>query len=341
MTNNPLLEVLDLNTNSIVRLNTEKCPLLRELLLNGNVLTELNVSKNLKLETLHIGANQISTIDLAGLSCLTHFHCEEQASGMERLDLTPCTSLVYIVTYDNKMKELKLPSTESLLKIEYYDEELTSLDVTKNEKLVELFCENNQIQSIDLAHNADLRKFRGRKNPLRSLDLSNSPLLTRIEMKETATLQELILPTTLAEAVYVELNNCALDVCTINPVIDALNSTYVQENPQMKKLFIANNPGTPTCNTQAAVAKHWVVDATGNGTGCPESIEQMQQAKVDIWTNATGIGIRCNALSKAVVYSLVGEVLACTDLEKEASISLAQGVYVVRVGDWVQKVVVE
>lgn len=340
LSNNPLLEELDVDYNSVKEVKVANSPNLRELHVGDNKLTSVDVSKNTKLENLKIDGNNISSIDLTGLSELKMFNCHEQENGMETLDLTPCSNLQYLVTFNNKMKTLKLPATNTLLRIECYKENLETLDVTKNEKLVELFCEDNQLKTIDLSKNTDLRKFRGRKNPMKSLDLSNSPLLTRLEMKETPELTEVKLPETLSEIQFVEFSKCNLDACAIDGIINALNDKLVPEQPNLKKLFIKDNPGTATSNTAKAIAKHWVVDATGDATGCPQSIEELYSKNVEVRAMEKGIYVQTEQALETVVYSVGGEILSSSLVEGSVIIPVEKGTYVVRVANMAKKVIV-
>lgn len=339
--NNPLLELLDVDSNQIEDLKIDKCTSLKELIIEDNQLTSIDVSKNTKLTKLQIGENKIQEVDLTGLTELIRFHCPKQEGGMEKVDLTPCTKLQYVVTYENRMKELKLPASEDLLRIECYDEELKSLDISKNKNLTELFCENNKIESINTKDHLKLLTFRARNNPLKSLDLSNSPDLVRLEMKGTPSLSEIKVAPELKKANWIELNGCKLDACAIDFVVKALNDTFVEEQPNLKKLFIANNPGTATCNTKAATDKHWVVDAQGDGTGCPQSTLQPILDNIVIGATSKGAYIYSDIAVETTVYTVTGEVATRAIVEGATLLPLAQGSYIVQAGNKAKKIIVQ
>jgi len=111
------------------------------------------------------------------------------------------------------------------------EQQITALDVSKNTALTELGCDNNQLSSLDMSKNTALTDLRCDNNQLYALDVSNTMLT------------------------YLECQSNQFDATGLNELFGTLNG-----NTGRKEIYIANNPGTSTCDKSIATAKGWQVD---------------------------------------------------------------------------------
>ncbi len=138
ITQNPVLENIDLSRNDMNVIDVTQNPILRELRLDVNNLTSLNVTQNPLLYRLNARDNQLPSVDLT------------QNPVLEYLDLSYNQIPTLDVTQNIELRSIN---------ISYNLFTGTGLDLTQNTDLSSLNISNNQVESLDITQNVNLWSF--------------------------------------------------------------------------------------------------------------------------------------------------------------------------------------
>lgn len=163
-------------------------------------------------------------------------------TGLHTITITG-DSITYLGCYWNQLTSIDVSKNAALKRLNCGDNQLiTFLDVSKNTALTELTCWNNQLTFLDVSKNTKLSALYCNHNQLTSLDVSNNQRLVCLTVHSN-------------KFNSVELNTLfeTLHDNTINDII------FFSHYEITKKIDIANNPGTETCNRNIAANKGWRV----------------------------------------------------------------------------------
>jgi hypothetical protein len=171
LSNNPVLEVLDVENNSFVNLDVSTNMNLRKLYCFNNPLESLDVSKNLRLKELYCQMIPIDTLDVSKNDSLEILACGNSLTGLILPDTSALTDLI---CWGNLLEIVDVSGCPYLEVFKPFDNNLTSLDVSNNPLLKILDCFQNQLTELDVSNNPELNMIWCKDNQLTTLDLSNN-----------------------------------------------------------------------------------------------------------------------------------------------------------------------
>jgi surface protein len=142
LTQNPILEQLDLSRNDMNSIDITQNPLLRTFTINVNNLTSLDVTQNPILSRLEATTNQLPS-----------------------LDLTQNLVLQYLSLGFNQLPSLNITQNTELESININNNLFTGsgLDLSQNSEMFSMNISNNQVETLDFSNTI-----------MRSLDISNN-----------------------------------------------------------------------------------------------------------------------------------------------------------------------
>ena len=186
-----------------------------------------------------IGLLEIMNAQLTSLDVSNHPTLGSLTSSnnqLTSLDVSKNTALTSLVCSHDPLINWQdvINTITSLSWLACTNNQLTSLDVSKHTELTGLVLSGNQLTSLDVSNNTALTSLRCEQNRLTSLDVSNNTALRNL---------------------YIQNN--LLEADALNALFRTLNRNDVGSS---KYIYIANNPGTATCNLSFVPAS-WRVDA--------------------------------------------------------------------------------
>lgn len=109
------------------------------------------------------------------------------------------------------------------------------------------------------------------------------------------------------------------------------------------EIRIAGNPEVATAKTDIATQKGWKVDVTGDGSGCPNSIESIDETTYRITTAPHTIEVTTPQQAQVIIYDTTGhQVASCvTEPHRATTIRhLVDATYIVSIDGKAYKVLV-
>ncbi|SDS41277.1 Repeat domain-containing protein [Polaribacter sp. KT25b] len=178
VSNNPLLEKLEVLNNNISTLDLSNNPLLTEINVGGNNLTSLDVSNQTAILELNFVSNAISTIDVSQNTALTFLQGND--NGLSTLDVSLNTNLTSLAVNQNpELGSFSTAANLSLVYLNVADTGISSIDVSANTALTELFVGSNSLTSIDVSNNLLLKRLGVAFNQITNIDVSaNNKLIS-------------------------------------------------------------------------------------------------------------------------------------------------------------------
>lgn len=149
LTNNLLLNSINLADNELDEVNVAGLQHLKELVVRNNELVNLELSNLPNLEELDAENNHLSSVDLGGLSKMKDLNLDE-----------------------NELSNLELSGMPDLLKLEVVKNNLEALDFSENLMLEIIHISDNNITSIDVKYLKDLRVLLLLRCPIETLDVA-------------------------------------------------------------------------------------------------------------------------------------------------------------------------
>ena len=138
---NPALEELLCDNNSLSSLDVSKNPLLEKLSCYNCILDSIDVSKNPALKILYCEDNYFSSLDVSKNPALEELHCSH--NNLSSLDVSKNTLLRVLYCYHNNLSSLDVSKNPKLETLECYNNRLSSLKLRNNKKLDYLRCDHN------------------------------------------------------------------------------------------------------------------------------------------------------------------------------------------------------
>ena len=158
------LQNLNIDAESLTKLNVSGITKLYALNCGANQLTSLNVKGCTDLQTIYCDRNQLASLDVSGLQKLERLGCTQ--NKMTSLNVSGCTNLKILECQINQLTSLDMSGLPKLEAIECGNNLLTSINL-KGSQLGYLYCEDNPLTSLD---------FSGLTNKNISLRCYNTPL---------------------------------------------------------------------------------------------------------------------------------------------------------------------
>ena len=156
-------------------------------------------------------------------------------SGIESTTISPSSSNFLRHNYDSGTLPLTVTvAGENISDLNCTASQIMNLDVSKCTTLETLYCYNNQLRNLDLKNNSALTELNCSANQLTSMDVSNNTALKMLNCSQNL-----------------------LSAEALNTLFKTLHDHFIDE--EQKLIYILNNPGTNTCETNIASDKGWTV----------------------------------------------------------------------------------
>lgn len=259
LTQNTLLQELDVNSNHFVRLQLSHCPHLRVLNAAASELTDLDIARCDALEVLDIRYNELENLVLSKKAKLTYLQCNSNklttlpldgqnklqrlvagSNPLAELDLSSLLALQHLeIDFCKSLRWLQLPETASLSYVNCSENALSELTLKGLSGLKTLNCGNNRLTQIDLSQTPVLERLYCSMNRLEALDVSPLPRLTELFMANNAFSEQVL------QSIYAALPSLAV-------------------KPKNPNLFNGGTNRAEQSKTYLATAKNWYPAVEGN-----------------------------------------------------------------------------
>lgn len=170
------LVILKANDNSLTSIDVSENTLLEELELNYNDLTSLDVRFNQKLKILFCWRNELTDLNVRNNINLTLLHAADNNLG--DIDVSKNVKLTDLYLSGNELTDLDVSNNVDLLVLGCGYNNLTEINITNNQLIRHFTPRGNLISSLDISNQPLLSNLDCSSNELLSLDLSNNPLIT-------------------------------------------------------------------------------------------------------------------------------------------------------------------
>ncbi len=152
------LDVLNCNSNSLIRIDLSKNLLLTTFACDSNKIDSLGVSENTAINVLSCNSNALTKLDVSKNLSLTELNCG--SNQLVSVDINKNTLLKTFICSGNKLTILDISGNTALTTLVCSDNDLTALDVSKNTSLTKLDCRNNKsLEKISLAENQTISEL--------------------------------------------------------------------------------------------------------------------------------------------------------------------------------------
>lgn len=253
LSNNPMLEAVNLYMNPIKTLDVSNLPKLRELDCSYCELSSINVTGLPELAYLSCYGNTLAELDVTKNPSL--FYLNAKNNQLTSLDLSNNSNIVELRLNDNMIDSVTVNHMSGLTVLDVADNKLTTLDLSKNPELTELSVARNQLTELNLDVNTQLTSLLFNGNNIKWIDLHNNDKLISINACDNG------------------MTACELDDFYFNlPQFPELTD---EEKEQIKgftlMLYVSadTNPNDADhSDTNMATAKGWLANASGDASGC-------------------------------------------------------------------------
>lgn len=285
LSNNPLLETIELVDNQISTINLSQNTEVTLLWLETNALTEVDISNNTKLENIAVGYNQLTSLDVSNNTELWAITAEE--NQLTTIDVSNNTKLTNLWVFNNpSFNSVDVSKNTLLSRVGIWGTSIEVLDLSNN-PITGLWAENNLL----LKH-LDVRN--GNNLNISTFNVSNTPLLSCINADGTSLveLSQVMLDSgktfsaDCGDFVNIPDENFELSLLELNIDSDGfLNGKILREDAELITDLNLNNP-------------NFAADfANGDLTNVPGQI-----------SNITGIEAFVNLTNLQVSYSLINNI---------------------------------
>ena len=200
--------------------------------------------------------NQLTALDVSNNTALTYLLCHN--NQLTALDVSKNTALTSLQCGNNQLTALDVSNNTALTSLHCGNNQLTTLDVSKNTALMGLACSYNQLTILDVSNNTALSSLSCQDNQLTALDVSNNTALIGLQCENNQLTTLDVTNNTILSSFYCQNN--LFSATALNDLFETLPVNTIPNN--IKRIYIANNPGTATCDPSIATAKGWNVNTT-------------------------------------------------------------------------------
>ncbi len=264
----------DLIDNEITSIDLSKNDGLRELCVYGNPLTSLDVTNQKSLVYLDCAAcYELTELDIAENARLVYLDCHGNKIG--NLDLSNCSGLVELIAFNNELTEIDFGNNPELMSVKLTNNKLTSLDVSNLAKLEELEANGNMLAEVDVENNGNLVSLSLGDNDLTSLDLSTNTKLQSLSFNDNA-IHSIDL-SMLRELGSINCGGNGMTACEMDDFYWNLPEFPYDEDEITGTTLTVQTGEEETPNDARnadsfiATDKGWIVNITGNASGCDEA----------------------------------------------------------------------
>ncbi len=264
----------DLIDNEITSIDLSKNDGLIELCVYGNPLTSLDVTNQKSLVYLDCAAcYELTELDIAENARLAYLDCHANKIGS--LDLSNCSGLVELNAGNNELTEIDFGNNPELVSIKLTNNKLTSLDVSNLAKLEELEANGNMLAEVDVENNGNLVSLSLGDNDLTSLDLSTNTKLQSLSFNDNA-IHSIDL-SMLRELGSINCGGNGMTACEMDDFYWNLPEFPYDEDEITGTTLTVQTGEEETPNDARnadsfiATDKGWIVNITGNASGCDEA----------------------------------------------------------------------
>lgn len=264
----------DLIDNEITSIDLSKNDGLRELCVYGNPLTSLDVTNQKNLVYLDCAAcYELTELDIAENARLAYLDCHANKIGS--LDLSNCSGLVELNAGNNELTEIDFGNNPELMSVKLTNNKLTSLDVSNLAKLEELDANGNMLAEVNVANNGNLVSLSVGDNDLTSLDLSTNTKLQSLSFNDNA-IHSIDL-SMLRELGSINCGGNGMTACEMDDFYWNLPEFPYDEDEITGTTLTVQTGEEETPNDARnadsfiATDKGWIVNITGNASGCDEA----------------------------------------------------------------------
>ncbi len=264
----------DLIDNEITSIDLSKNDGLRELCVYGNPLTSLDVTNQKNLVYLDCAAcYELTELDIAENAQLAYLDCHANKIGS--LDLSNCSGLVELNAGNNELTEIDFGNNPELMSVKLTNNKLTSLDVANLAKLQELEANGNMLTEVDVENNGNLVSLSLGDNDLTSLDLSTNTKLQSLSFNDNA-IHSIDL-SMLRELGSINCGGNGMTACELDDFYWNLPEFPYDEDEITGTTLTVQTGEEETPNDARnadsfiATDKGWIVNITGNASGCDEA----------------------------------------------------------------------
>lgn len=264
----------DLIDNEITSIDLSKNDGLRELCVYGNPLTSLDVTNQKNLVYLDCAAcYELTELDIAENAQLVYLDCHGNKIG--NLDLSNCSGLVELIAFNNELTEIDFGNNPELMSVKLTNNKLTSLDVSNLAKLEELEANGNMLAEVDVENNGNLVSLSLGDNDLTSLDLSTNTKLQSLSFNDNA-IHSIDL-SMLRELGSINCGGNGMTACEMDDFYWNLPEFPYDEDEITGTTLTVQTGEEETPNDARnadsfiATDKGWIVNITGNASGCDEA----------------------------------------------------------------------
>lgn len=264
----------DLIDNEITSIDLSKNDGLRELCVYGNPLTSLDVTNQKSLVYLDCAAcYELTELDIAENTQLVYLDCHGNKIG--NLDLSNCSGLVELIAFNNELTEIDFGNNPELMSVKLTNNKLTSLDVSNLAKLEELEANGNMLAEVDVENNGNLVSLSLGDNDLTSLDLSTNTKLQSLSFNDNA-IHSIDL-SMLRELGSINCGGNGMTACEMDDFYWNLPEFPYDEDEITGTTLTVQTGEEETPNDARnadsfiATNKGWIVNITGNASGCDEA----------------------------------------------------------------------
>ena len=264
----------DLIDNEITSIDLSKNDGLRELCVYGNPLTSLDVTNQKNLVYLDCAAcYELTELDIAENARLAYLDCHANKIGS--LDLSNCSGLVELNAGNNELTEIDFGNNPELMSVKLTNNKLTSLDVSNLAKLQELDANGNMLAEVNVANNGNLVSLSVGDNDLTSLDLSTNTKLQSLSFNDNA-IHSIDL-SMLRELGSINCGGNGMTACEMDDFYWNLPEFPYDEDEITGTTLTVQTGEEETPNDARnadsfiATDKGWIVNITGNASGCDEA----------------------------------------------------------------------
>ena len=266
---------------------------------------------------------------------VSNFSCSGNRDNLTNVSISNNPELFSLNCSANAIGNLYLDNN-NLLTLICGSTKIGYLDVSMNTNLFSLWCDSTNISSLDLRYN----------DQLQMLNLSANPKLTRLNIEGADRL------------LRIAIDGCRFSDCGLDSIFKALPVHIPTDNAMIwiKNSSTSNNPGVDGCRDTIATNKHWMVldwqmkriknttYTCGSGTDIPTVFAKgftispnPSKDFVTIESPATDEEIAVTDLSgRKLLTARIADGKAVLDIS-----SLAEGIYLVRIGNRVERLIKE
>lgn len=335
---NKKLRDVNVSMTQISDLVINKCPDLEKLQISKCAFEDIDFSENKKLTYLDCSHNKIVNLDVAHNVALEYLDCT--SNGIKTLDVSPLTNLATLICSNNKLTEINTASNTLLGYLNCSSNNLKDLTPTVNQDLYYLNCSNNNFSKMSVADMINLVSLNVNSNQFAATELEQ--IIFELPELRNLTIN------------VKDMNGLPVEDATFTLLLDGSEFTILPtfaDGGEYKfldfEVFMSYDYVIRVSHPDFKPVETGVIDFTNEDVVVDVAFttsgvdEVTGNDDVVVYGSDGRIVVKTAAMQTVEVYDLVGTLLKTVKADTVAEIDgLTPGIYIVRVGDRVSKVVV-